>query len=637
VSSEAIGFNFIVINLAVAQPYLEAPRPVVHIETVDLTVRGLTLPSDRVGMVIAQPHVSLTADEPFQCAPATRVQQLALIARTLDIARAAPHGAPRTHFTIFPEFCIPGLDGVALVEAALRAPNWPAGTIVIGGVDGLLRPDYLTLIGAPDTFVHTASNGAACVAGDQWVNCVVTWIKGADNRVERWIQPKLHPSRPENNAQYQRMFQGGCIYLFKGLYEAGGASYRFSSLVCFDWIATIGASKPWQWLLSAIHNEAAPMLATMPLTWLFVVQHNPHPNHAAFLGELPDFYNPNQFPSASRQGACVIFTNNAGRDAPGRADTFGCTSLIFSQNASFTPTDCYVTYSNGGVPFRGNNLVWPQRDVFFRERGPCIHSFIQVNPTFIIPGAAGQSIPVESPFVYSIDAAASDPRTPGAVVPGAVKWLNDTLDGIECLSVAFPARSLSQAVAASHGLNLRDLRTKDAAPAAKVLALSDPTFTKERPGQEPLIVQKNADEWGPTENEALAHVVHTLDIFRVGFADTSSNTTSAHAEVTIRGKSIDLIAVRGATHELGLKHADKQVPRLRRPLLVVSRDKHNSALNSREGTIFRTGQNDLQSKRRFTDPGNNRFYLSFQELLQQFLASNTQADLEGGVYGQLAN
>ena len=115
----------------------------VHIETVDLTVRGLALPSDRVGMVIAQPHVSLTADEPFQCAPATLIQQLALITRTLDIARAAPHGALRTHFTIFPEFCIPGLAGVALVEAALRAPNWPAGTIVIGGVDGLLRPDYL--------------------------------------------------------------------------------------------------------------------------------------------------------------------------------------------------------------------------------------------------------------------------------------------------------------------------------------------------------------------------------------------------------------------------------------------------------------------------------------------------------------
>ena len=33
----------------------------VHIETVDLSSRNVTLPSDRVGMVIVQPYLSLTA------------------------------------------------------------------------------------------------------------------------------------------------------------------------------------------------------------------------------------------------------------------------------------------------------------------------------------------------------------------------------------------------------------------------------------------------------------------------------------------------------------------------------------------------------------------------------------------------
>ncbi len=141
-----------------------------------------------------------------------------------------------------------------------------------------------------------------------------------------------------------------------------------------------------------------------------------------------------------------------------------------------------MTHSNGGPRFRGNNLIHPHRDVFFREGGPCVHSFIQVNPASIIPGAAGQTIPVENPFVYPIDPAATDPRTPGTVVPGAVKWLNDTLDDIECLSVPYHAHSLATTVAATHLLNVQDLRTKAAAPATKILRLSNPSFVKEVPG-----------------------------------------------------------------------------------------------------------------------------------------------------------
>lgn len=609
----------------------------VHIETIDLTARGLTLPSDRVGIVIAQPHLSLTPAEPFRCRPETQPQQLALIDRTLAIARAASHGAQRTHFTVFPEFCIPGLTGVARIDAALQAAEWPAETIVIGGVDGLARADYLTLIGAPNTFVHTASNGADRVAADQWVNCAVIWIKGANNIVERWIQPKIYPSRPENNAQFQRMFRGGCVYLFKGLYATGGAAYRFSSLVCFDWIATVGANKPWQWLLKSMHTEGAQLLATIPLTWLFVVQHNDQPNHATFLGELSDFYNQVQFPSASRQGTCIVFVNSAGRNVPGRAETYGCTSLILPQTATFTATDCYVTHSNGGPRFRGNNLVHPHRDVFFREAGPCIHSFIQVNPASVVPGAAGQSVPVENPFVYPIDVAATDPRTPGGAVPGAVKWLNDTLDGIECLSVSLPQSPLAPAVAATHVLNVQDLRSKTAILATRILALGNPAFTKERPGSPPKIVEKHADEWGASETDALAHVTHTLDIFRIGFADATSNTNGAHAEVTIRGRAVDVLAVRGATHEQNLKHAEKHLPYQRRQLLIVSRDSHNSPLSSRDGTIFRGKQAGIQTRAKFTDPANNRFSIGFQELMQEFLGANTPVELEGAVYARLAN
>ncbi len=260
-----------------------------------------------------------------------------------------------------------------------------------------------------------------------------------------------------------------------------------------------------------------------------------------------------------------------------------------------------------------------------------------MNPASVVPGAAGQSVPVENPFVHPIDVAATDPRTPGGAVPGAVKWLNDTLDGIECLSVSLPHSPLAPTVAATHVLNVQDLRSKTAILATRILALGNPAFTKERPGSPTKIVEKHADEWSASESDALAHVTHTLDIFRIGFADATSNTNGAHAEVTIRGRAVDVLAVRGATHEQNLKHAEKHRPYQRRQLLIVSRDSHNSPLSSRDGTIFRNKQAGIQSRAKFTDPANNRFPIGFQELMQEFLGADTPVELEVAVYARLAN
>lgn len=218
----------------------------VHIETIDLSPRGVTLPSDRVGMVIAQPHLpstSLSSEEPYQCTEQAKPQQLAVLTETLAVARAVHHGAPKTHFTIFPEYSIPGLDGVALVEAALRADDWPNGTIVIGGTDALTQAQYVQLLQGGATHVDATRNGVDRVETNQWVNCAITWVRGADGSLERWIQPKLYPAWPEMNISYQHMFRGSSVYLFKGRLE-NSAPYRFGTLVCFDWIATVGPQTP---------------------------------------------------------------------------------------------------------------------------------------------------------------------------------------------------------------------------------------------------------------------------------------------------------------------------------------------------------------------------------------------------------
>jgi len=106
-----------------------------NIETVDLNSRNLVMPSNSVGIVIAQPFVSHPKGEPFRWVDG-RDEQSAIIRRTLEISKAATHGAQKTHFTIFPEYSIPGLDGVNIVDEGLAEDAWPIGTIVVGGTDG---------------------------------------------------------------------------------------------------------------------------------------------------------------------------------------------------------------------------------------------------------------------------------------------------------------------------------------------------------------------------------------------------------------------------------------------------------------------------------------------------------------------
>src|SRR4051794_709423 len=106
----------------------------VNIVSVDLRARGIELPSDRVGMVVAQPFLSLTPHEPFVCTLETAPAQLAMIQRPLEIEKAPPRGQPKTPFRISPKYPIPGPGGVAAGEAGLGAAAWPTATAVIGGL-----------------------------------------------------------------------------------------------------------------------------------------------------------------------------------------------------------------------------------------------------------------------------------------------------------------------------------------------------------------------------------------------------------------------------------------------------------------------------------------------------------------------
>jgi hypothetical protein len=138
-----------------------------------------------------------------------------MLTDTLKVSRAAQHGSPKTHFTIFPEYSIPGPDGIAFVETALRASGWPTGTIVIGGTDALSKPDFVTLAAGTGTHLDTTHNALAGIGQNQWINCAVIWVKAEDGTVDRWLQPKLCPAGPERNVQFQDMFQAAQYLLLE--------------------------------------------------------------------------------------------------------------------------------------------------------------------------------------------------------------------------------------------------------------------------------------------------------------------------------------------------------------------------------------------------------------------------------------
>jgi len=513
---------------------------VVHIETVDLTSRNVTLPSDRVGMVIVQPHLSLTDVEPYRCKTQAKPQQLAMISETLDVSRAARHGASRTHFTIFPEYSIPAPEGIALVEAALQAPEWPNATIVIGGTDALSKVEFATLANTPGTHLDLTHNGLDRVANNAWINCGITWVKAGDGTIERWLQPKLSPAWPELNVHYQHMFRGNSVFAFRGSFD-NQTKYRFCSLVCFDWIAMVEHKKIWQWVLEDLQAQAEQAQAELSLSWLFVVQSNPKPSHDTFLTEVSRFFDQNTVPSVRRDRACLLFANGAGNCKPGRADKYGNTSLVFPPQTLFTQPDCSPTFSTGGARFRSSTVLSAYRDFVFRERGACIHSFLQVNPNSVTAGAGGRTIAVENPFVFPLGGTI-DRRVPSDSVAACIKWLNDELDDLPSLSVTYPNVTLAVPTNATHQQTVAALRQISPQSAAHTVKLA---------AQESKA--KHADEWNETESRALEHLVHTLDIVCLGSSPPTVGGDSVHASVVMNSQTVDLLAIRGESHEDCLK------------------------------------------------------------------------------------
>ena len=598
----------------------------VHVDLVNLSERGIRFPHERVGMVVAQPYLpcdSFTGEEPYQFLPEAKQRQLEILGEILAVACCCHHGVSKTHFTIIPEYGIPGLDGVGVLEDGLRSKDWPAGSVLVGGTDGLTRGQYAELLQGDKTHVDADHNGLDRVGVDEWVNCEITWVKSTNGTLERWIQPKLHPAWEEQNSLHQRMFKGRSIYMFRGQLE-NDAHFLFGTLVCFDWVARIDDKRPFQWVFADIHQRAGG--GQIPLTWLFVIQRNRKPSHHTFLSSIEPFFSQIEFPNADRHNACLVFANTAGKSVPGRADEFGACSVVLSPQALFMDPTCPQTFSNGGPQFRdGSDAVRACgcKDVFFRERGACIHSFAQINPGSVVAGPAGRRVAVENADVFPISGV-SEPRAPRGPVPASIKWLNDALDEVCSLSHQHNPK-LAAVIGDSHDQTVEALRSLSSKDATHVIKLSAQESTADTP-----------DNWAKKEMDGIRHVVNTLDIVGADSALQAIGVESAHAATVINGQQVDVVAICGTSHEKCVEHWKSQLSRpQRRQLLLVSRDTDNMSWYRKFTSILEPVAPQPGDERKFTEPAGESLHIGYQDLLSIFCGATGGADIAKGINAKL--
>lgn len=544
----------------------------------------ITLPDDGIGMVVMQPFVELCDREPFCWQNDKKSKQIDRIVRTLEIARQADHGCEKTHFAVFPEYAIPGLEGVSKIQEILESSSWKNGTIVVGGVDGLNKSEYFTLCSENNTEVHQG-NKPEKVRDGQWINCCITWVKTtndkADNIIKRWIQPKLCPSWPEENPIVHDMFEGKCVYVFEGR-VIDERAFRFMSLICYDWIASLGNSNGIFAILQKLNNLQGAKPYGKPLHLNFVLQHNKKPNHPSFLNNTYGFFH-NHYPFVLRNEGIVTLINSAGAPNPGPCEKYGYSSLIFSSNSPYTSEGSPPSYAVTTKILRGNEILQTCKEALFRENGGGIHSFRLFHPLFIDRILENKRRPLSPVLVYALDKETKDPRTPGEQVSAVVKWINDKVDLLPTFQAS--TGQFQTLINSAQDKITKELRWCNEQYLTKMIIFATADMTKEE--------EKNVDIWSEKEKRSLKTIVYSLTLITCS-TPIIIKDAPAHAYIKQHSKiPIDIIVVSGRkTHRENIEHAIKCCPgRKERVTLIISRDQSDNPLTDKDKPIYEVETN----------------------------------------------
>ncbi len=541
----------------------------VDVEQINIDV---SVPSDEVRVVAMQPFVELqTTIEPFQWQDQAVNAQLDAIRRTLDLAQNDSGGGP-AHFTLFPEYTIPGREGAAVIDARVNSNEWCNESVIIAGVHGLTKAEYRQLCEQLTVTVADA-DAPDSVPDGEWVNCCLIWVKDQSGVIRRWVQPKIRPAWPERNVGCTDMFYGNTVYVFECRYAPSGYPCRFVTLICYDWVATVAGTTVSDELLAQLNTQwhGTPS----PLHWIFVIQHNNGPNHPAFLNSTYRFLtDTNTFPFVERSDAVVLHVSTAVSALPSRTGLGAFSACVFSPSAQLDVTGCRPTVCMKPASLRGSDILKRCKDAVFREMGECIHMFRVRVPRFVTPDSTDRTHPVNDAQVYATREM-TDPRLYGGPVPAAVKWINDSLDCVDELSattlLGCPLQATAEITAPTV---VADMRTHDGQKSADQINWATCTTARGLESRD-AERQRDTDLWDQLEHCSLEHVIHSLTSLGLAY-DLNVQESSLHGALNDVSGYIQVVAIRGETHEDCRHHYDNAVPKVRTdPVLVIARDRDN--------------------------------------------------------------
>lgn len=610
----------------------------------------ITLPDTGIGMVIMQPFVELSNNEPYRWQNGKKEKQIERIIRTLEIAKQADHGCEKTHFTVFPEYAIPGLEGVTKIQEILKSSSWKCGTIVVGGVDGLTKDDYSILCTENTTQVHEV-NKVDNLQTEPWFNCCITWAKEANGQLKRWVQPKMIPATQEKLCSANRMFEGRAVYVFRPKISIQGSelSFRFLSFICKDWIGNIGSSNVVDAVLSQIESKRDNSTDRLDIYLCFILERNPEPDNSLFLQKTIQYLNEERWITVRRSDGAVLFVNNAGKNSPGYCKDFGKSGFVFHPNCSFVSHKkcCPPTYS-----LKAREGLATCQEARFRESGACIISFKfrPPIPAIVRRTPATSMIPMNPAIVHPIDVSIEgvegDPRTSGTEIPAAVKWVNDCLDTIDFVLKEKDSHPIRNEIENSHDTVCKEIRRESnkfqsneflcryiTIASCKIKEHEDKWIEDKgiKTGEEKI---HNVDNWDENEEQSLETVVYSLSIMKACKSlKLEIKTLSAHATLKIQDKVvINVIVVCGESHEKCFEYAQQYLRSEQQCGIVVTRDTHNTLWNEKFGSCLKIKDEDVTEKGpRITDWESRYNHCGYQNLISGCFNSKDLTELNNKV------
>ena len=146
----------------------------------------------------------------------------------------------------------------------------------------------------------------------------------------------------------------------------------------------------------------------------------------------------------------------------------------------------------------------------------------------------------------------------------------------------------------------------------------------------------NADKWDRLEAKALQHVVDTLNILGLSFQPATVGADPAHMTIPINGCAVDVLAIRGVTHEGCAEHSRVFLPLPRRQVLLISRDQDNNPYHKRlDGNFLRPETIRLGEERKITDPVGGVLHLGYRQLLDIFRQADSLNATQTAINAQL--